>query len=148
MEGRGGWPMTEFFRRQAALDPSLQCFTSSNSGLHTFSIPPNAGQGPSVRASIFCSPCREVDHPAASCALGYLHYPNSAPTLKPTRPGRKRPRTVCAYLGTGEDVSTPLHALSGMFAPCASSTTRQWTASMNSRGPSHPPSSAGSSFRS
>ena len=130
MEGRGGWPMTDFFHHKAALDPSLQwnVLHPAIQASTLFSIPPNAGQGPSVRAGTFCSICHEVDHTAASCALGYLHYPNLAKTLQPTRPGRKWLHTVYAYPGTGEDISTPLHALSGMFASCASSTTRQWTA--------------------
>ena len=82
MESRGGWPMTEFFHRQAALDPSLQwnVLHPAIQASTLFLISPNASQGPSVCTSTFCSPYCEVDHTAASCTLGYLHYPNSAPT--------------------------------------------------------------------
>ena len=60
----------------------------------------------------------------------YIIPTQHQPCNRPDRVERVQqlPRTVCAYPGTGDDVCTPLHALSGVFAPCASSTTRQWTA--------------------
>ena len=42
----------------------MECFTSSNSGLHTFLDSHTAGQGPSVHAGTFCSIYHEVDHTA------------------------------------------------------------------------------------
>ena len=60
------FPMGEFWW---ILDVILQK-NFLDSANFTFSI---GGQGPSVRASTFCSICREVDHTAASSVLGYLH---------------------------------------------------------------------------
>ena len=62
-----------------------------------FLITPNVSQGPSVHAGTSCYICPSRKHSAVAAHS-------------------------CAYHRTG---STPLHALSGMFAPCAFSTTRQ-----------------------
>ena len=52
MEGRGGWPMTEFFCQQAALHPSLQwnVLHPAIQASTLLSITPNAGQGLAVCA--------------------------------------------------------------------------------------------------
>ena len=129
----------------------VERFISGNSGLHTFLDSPYTSQGPSVRASTFCSPCHEVDHTTASCALGYLHCPNSAPTLQPTRPGRKRlavaAHSLCISWNQGRCLYPSSYSFGNVCFQCFQHHPVVDCLSMNSRGPSHLPSSAGSSFR-
>ena len=63
MEGRGGLPMTKFFRQQATLEPSLQwnALHPAIQASTLFSIPLMSVRVLSIGASTFCSTCLEVD---------------------------------------------------------------------------------------
>ena len=131
MEGRGAWPMTEFFA-------SSQHWTLHSSGM--FYIQQFR---PPLYSRFSLLPVRVLQYvPVHSVLLTVKWTTQQCPVLwgiciiltqhqacnlpDQLESGRQLLRTVCAYLGIGEDVSTPLHTLSGMVALCASSTTRQW----------------------
>ena len=76
-----GWlDYDKVFRQQAALDPSLRW-----NSLHP-AIQASTLMGQSANSQTFCRLCREPDHSAGQCALGYLQPPvgnSSAPGTLP-----------------------------------------------------------------
>jgi hypothetical protein len=95
--GQGWLDYDRVFRQQAAIDPTIRwnVIHPAIQASTLFGAPhPSGGpQGPAVQAGTFCTLCRGVDHPAASCALAYLQPQtpgNPTSSQVPPRPPRKR----------------------------------------------------------
>lgn len=99
--GGSGWiDYDRVFRQQAALDPSLK-WNCLHPGIQAATV---AGQATGTR--MFCTLCREPDHPRDQCALAYLQtQPNAAPALPtPPRPRiqpRGLPNDICMSWNKG-----------------------------------------------